>query len=240
MLDKSLWVIGNKKDYNPLLNYSNDLRNYQKGSFIYRQEDKETNLFFILNGRIKVSILNTCGSEKTLAIHEPGSFFGETAFFDKIPCHATACALKDSDILVFNESQFLLLLKEQPGIMHDLFQSLARKIRLLSFQVEYLSFMNIEQRVVAVLLSFFKTSNIICTNGKKFSKKICNSCTQGNILNFQITDQEIADMIGTRRESVTKVISSLRKKDLIYKQNRMICCPSLSNLEDVLLDINTL
>ncbi len=236
MLYKSLWVVEDKDIYKTLLNYSNNIRNYKKGSFIYKQGDEETNLFFLLNGRIKTTLLNIDGMEKTLAIHESGSFFGETAFFDKQPCHANTLALVDSEVLVFNKDQFLLLIKEQPNIMYELFQSLGRKIRLLSFQVEYLSFMKIEQRVAALLLSFFVTSSDTCIKNGSSSKKKCGSCTEGHILKLKVTDQALADMIGTRREAVTKAISSLRTKGLIDKEDRMICCPDLSKLKNTLLE----
>lgn len=237
MLYKSLWVIDDKKVHKTLLEYTDNIHSYPEGSFIYHQEDDRTCLFFLIEGRIKVNLSDANGSEKTLAIHESGSFFGETAFFDQKPSFANALVLKDSKILAFNKKQLSLLFKEHPEIIYHVFESMSRKIRLLSFQVEYLSFMKIEQRLVVLLLTFFESFGKNCSKGDASTKKTCTgkkNCPHGHLLKLNITDQEIADMIGTRREAVTKAITSLKKQNLIYKQNRMICCPDLSKLQDFL------
>lgn len=241
MLYKSLWVIDDKKVHKTLLDYTDNIRNHPEGSYVYLQEDDRTHLFFLIDGRIKVNLSDANGSTKTLAIHEPGSFFGETAFFSQTPCFSNALVLKDSKVLAFTKEQLSLLIKEQPEIVYHLFESMSRKIRLLSFQVEYLSFMKIEKRLVILLLTLFDSFNKDCSKSSSSAKKNCNrkgSCPHGHLLTLAITDQEIADMIGTRREAVTKAITSLKRQNLIYKQKRTICCPDLSKLEDFLSEDN--
>lgn len=241
MLYNSLWVIGDKDINKTLMKYTDNIRTIPAGTFIYQQEDERSHLFFLLDGRIKVNLSNIHGSEKTLAIHEPGSFFGETAFFDEYPSFTNAHAELDSKVLVFSKEQLIKLFQEQPEIVFHLFESMGRKIRLLSFQVEYLTFMKIEQRVVALLLSLFGAFNKDCINLNPESRKNCTfkgECPSGSHLELTITDQEIADMIGVRREAVTKSISNLKKQKLIYKHKRIICCPDIENLNKFLLSDN--
>lgn len=241
MLYNSLWVIGDDDVNKTLMNYTDKTRTIPAGAFVYKQEDERSYLFFLLDGRIKVNLSNIHGSEKTLAIHEPGSFFGETAFFDEYPNFTNAQAEIDSTVLLFTKEQLIKLFHDHPEIVLHLFGSMGRKIRLLSFQVEYLTFMKIEQRVVALLLSLFSTFGKDCTNFSSDSKENCvfkGECPSGSHLELTITDQEIADMIGARREAVTKSIANLKKQKLIYKHKRTICCPDIENLNKFLLSNN--
>ena len=239
MLYKSLWVIDDTDINDLLLSYSNSMKSYAEGSFIYQQDDVQKYLHFLINGRIKVNLIDSGGSEKTLAIHEPGSFFGETAFFDQHPSFTNAQALKDSNVLFFSKEQLIKLFKDYPEIVFQIFESMGRKIRLLSFQVEYMSFLKIEQRVAVLLLSLFESFGRNCSNNNSVPSENCISkynCTDGQHLEITITDQEIADMIGARREAVTKSINKLKKLELICKHKRTICCPDTSRLNDFLSD----
>lgn len=234
MAYKSLWVTENKKFHDILRQYTDSEKSYPKGSFIYNQNEERSYLTFLLKGRVKVSISNQDGSEKTLAIHEPGSFLGETSFFESLPSFCSAKVLEDSVILSFDKEQITRLISEQPEIIFHLFQSMSRKIRLLSFQVDYLSFMTKDQSFVVLLLSLFdafgkpcKTSNTKCKS---------NECIKGAILNLSITDQELGEMIGTRRESVTKIINKLKNEKLILKNKRIICCPNINKLIDFVVE----
>lgn len=233
MFSKSLWVIEDKKVQETLTKYTKDVRHLPQGSFIYRQEDIRRYLYFLKEGRIRVSISNAHGLEKTLAIHEPGSFFGEAAFFDEYPSFASAQALKDCTVLAFAKEQIFQLMQEHPEIISHMFESMSRKIRLLAFQVEYLSFMKIEERLVAILITLFASFGIPCSACNAPAKEICSLkelCPHGQLLQRNITDQELGDMLGVRREAVTKAINNLKKQNLIYKQKRTICCPDLAKL----------
>ncbi|WP_422484720.1 Crp/Fnr family transcriptional regulator [Gudongella sp. DL1XJH-153] len=237
MLYKSLWVIDDTDINELLLKYTDSQHTYTEGSLIYQQDDAQDYLFFLVNGRIKVNLIDSKGTEKTLAIHEPGSFFGETAFFDQYPSFTNAQALKDSVVLFFTKKQLTNLFTDYPEIVFQIFESMGRKIRLLAFQVEYMSFLKIEQRVVALLLSLFESFGKECSINNTSLYDNCTfkgNCIEGHHLEITITDQEIAEMIGTRREAVTKAINNLKKQKLICKQKRTICCPDLNKLNDFL------
>lgn len=240
MLNKSLWVIEDKNIQEKVLKYSKNIRYIYKGNFIYQQEDKRDYLYFLTEGRVKVSIASANGSEKTLAIHEPGSFFGETAFFDEFPSFTYAQALKDSTVVILDKHQFTNMMKDDPDLAFNVFNSMGRKIRLLSYQVEYLSFLKIEERLISLLITLFLTVGKKCSNDNicKENSKFIESCHNGYILDLTITDQEIGDMISARREAITKAINNLKNQGLILKNKRTICCPDLSRLEEILSKID--
>jgi len=241
MFNRSLWVVEDKKVQEKLVKYANNTRVFPEGSFIYQQEDDRKYMYFLTDGRIRVSVASHDGTEKTLAIHEPGSFFGETAFFDRFPSFTCAQALKQSTVLCFGNDEITLLMKEQPDVIYHMFDSLGRKIRLLAFQVEYLSFMNIEERIVALLVTLFESFSSECSISTTSSKSKCNNsgdCPNGRCLKLTITDQEIGEMIGARREAVTKAIANLKKQNLINKQKRMLCSPDIQMLNKFLTRSN--
>lgn len=239
MLNKSLWVIEDKNIQEKVLKYSNNIRHFCKGNFIYHQEDERDYLYFLTEGRVKVSISSSSGSEKTLAIHEPGSFFGETAFFDEFPSFSYAQALKDSTVVILDKDQFTNMMKDDPDLAFNVYNSMARKIRLLTYQVEYLSFLKIEERLVSLLITLFLTVGKKCSSDYICRKsKFTGSCNNGYILNLTITDQEIGDMISARREAITKAINNLKNQGLILKNKRTICCPDLSKLEEIISNID--
>lgn len=241
MLNKSLWVIEDKNIQEKVLKYSKNIRYFRKGNFIYQQEDMRDFLYFLTEGRVRVSVSSASGSEKTLAIHEPGSFFGETAFFDELPSFTYAQALKDSTVVVLSKDQFTNMMKDDPDLAFNVFNSMGRKIRLLSYQVEYLSFLKIEERLISLLITLFLTVGTKCSNENICKEKSCEfkgSCPNGYILDLTITDQEIGDMISARREAITKAINNLKNQGLILKNKRTICCPDLSRLEEILSDID--
>lgn len=235
MSNNSLWVIDNIDIKKLLLNYSISQHIYPEGSFIFHQDEVQEYLHFIIKGRIKVGIIDTKGSEKTLAIHEPGSFFGETAFFDQQHTFTSAQALIESTIIKITKDQFNKIIVDNPEIAFQLFSSMGRKIRLLSFQVEAMTFLKIEQRVASLLLSLLDSFASECTPNN-YNCKVSGKCTDGQHIKITITDQEISEMIGTRREAVTKAISTLKKLSLICKHNRTISCPDTSKLRDFLSD----
>lgn len=236
MLNRSLWVIEDKNIQDKIIKYSKNIRYYCKGNFIFQQEDKRDYLYFLTEGRVRVSISNANGSEKTLAIHEPGSFFGETAFFDELPSFSYAQALKDSTVVLLDKDQFTSMMKDDPDIAFNLYNSMGRKIRLLSYQVEYLSFLKIEERLISLLITLFLTVGSKCSGStcKEKSGKAADACSNGYILDLTITDQEIGDMISARREAITKAINNLKSQGLIFKHKRTICCPDISRLEEIL------
>lgn len=241
MFNKSLWIIEDKSIQGIVMDYSKNIRHYRKGNLIYQQEDKRDFLYFLTEGRVRVSISNSNGSEKTLAINEPASFFGETAFFDEFPSFSRAEALIDSTVIILNREQITNMIKDYPELAFHIFNSMSRKIRLLSFQIEYLSFMKIEERLVYLLTTLFFTFGVKCSNDTVSKERPCkykDACPEGHFLNLTITDQEIGDMISARREAITKALNNLKNQNLICKNKRTICCPNLSLLENILSDMD--
>lgn len=182
---------------------------YSKGSIIVQQAQNADFLYYLLEGRAKVSLLSESGEEKTLAIHEPGSFIGETPFFSGCPYIASTYTLLDSKLIKISRADFERLMQQIPEIALSVLQSMGRKVRLLTFQVEYLSFFDIKTQLAVILLS------LIQDFGYKDDKGYTH-------LSVSITDQELGNLVGVRREAITKVMSKFRQLGILDKKQRSI------------------
>lgn len=199
--------------------YASSRRMLCRKTLIYAQNDPANNLFFLLSGRVRVFLVNLSGELKTLAIHEQGSFFGETSFFDRSNYFASAETALDSSILQFDRTAVQELFRVDPQISTHLLRSLGQKIRLLTFQVESMAFLNLEQRVGAMLISLFESFGNAATEKPHISRENNSHCLH---LIVQITDEELAHLVGTRREAVTKAIVKLKNMGFLHKEKRVI------------------
>lgn len=154
-------------------------------------------------GKVKVSIFRENGSEKILAIQEDNTFFGESAAFDRYPYFATATALEESDIHVFDIDETETLLKDHPEVSMLIITAIIRKLRLLGLQVEDLSFLDAQKRVAHILL--------------KLMHEVGEVTGGGILIKKRITHEDLANITGLSRVTVTNVLNLLDRLKLITK-----------------------
>ncbi len=175
---------------------------------IYFQDEISDNFFYLKRGRIKAYILEEDGTEKILSIHEPGNFFGETSTIDHLPRPCCTSAMIKSEIIVLTSSDLTKLMQLDPEMCLIIIQSLARKVRLLSCQVQDMAFLDAEQRVARLLLKFANDFGTITPDGIKLS--------------ISFTEQDLAGLAGTCRVTVAKILNTFKKEGLIEKGYRNI------------------
>jgi CRP/FNR family transcriptional regulator len=124
----------------------------------------------------------------------------------------------DSSILRFDAMAAAELFASASPIPLHLLRSLGQKIRLLTFQVESMTFLSVKKRVGATLLGLFEN----------FGK----TEEDGFRLDIQITDQELAYLIGTRREAVTKAIVELKNLGFLHKEKRVLYFDDVKALKE--------
>ena len=193
-------------------------QSFAKNSYIYQLGDSGKKFFYLERGRVRIIAANEQGEEKTLSVLEPGNFFGETSFFDQGRRFASAVAVMDSRVRSLNISDFEQILEEESHeAARYMFMSLCRKIRLLSNQVEDLTFWSIEKRLCRFLWKMLADFNM--------------QTEEGLALSLILTDDQIGHHIGARREAVTKVLNKLKHLGIIKKENRRLYFPDLEALK---------
>jgi len=172
---------------------------YEKGQMIYQQGDKPNSMYLLKKGRVRSFILSPNGSEKTIAVFEDGNLFGKSAFFDKQPYFSGAKALSRSEIVVIDKTMMSKIISNNPQFAIDMLADLSKTIRMLSNQIESMSFHQADKRVARFLLDNISNSPYV-------------NCTH----------DEISATIGTSRVTVSKILSRFEKSGFIETNYRMI------------------
>ena len=166
-----------------------------------KREDADA-MFIVLSGRIKIFTDSSGKKRKTFAYLKEGDFFGEMALLEDLPRTASAQAVEASRLLLIRKKDFQRLLVKDPRLALYLLKTLCERLRRANQELEGMLFRNILGRVAKVMLDQAKSS------GEPWKGT-------GLALKDRFTQQELADMVGTTREPLTRALSSLRRAGLI-------------------------
>jgi len=182
-------------------------KNFHKGDTVLMEDDESNQtLFIIAKGEVKVVLTAEDGREAILASLKEGDFFGEMALLDGEPRSATVRAVENSRLLTLRREDFLLSMKKQPDLSLTLLAEMSRRLRKSNRQISSLALMRVYGRVAATLLQLMEERGI--RTRTKEGKSII-------LVKERPTQQFIADMSGTTRETVSRVLNYFQKKGYI-------------------------
>ena len=184
------------------------LRVFTKGQMILLEDDLGQTFFVIGGGSVKITRLSDDGREVILAMLGESDFFGEMSLLDGAGRSANVVALEASEVLTLARNDFLEILQDYPKISISLLEELTQRIRKSDQQIESLSLSDVEQRIGITLIRLAEELGTI----KRGSVKIKN-------LPYQ---QDIANMAGTSRETVSRTFKLLEEKGLVAREGRML------------------
>jgi CRP/FNR family cyclic AMP-dependent transcriptional regulator len=180
------------------------VRNVSKGETIFYQSDNSTDLYIVLEGTVRASLLNQDGEELILATFCKGDFFGEMSLLDGKPRSATMIAVDDSTLGILRREKFLLAVKNDPMIAIDLLSAIVQRMRMANGMIESLAFLDVSQRLVKLLLQIAKTEGHKDKDGFFRIKKL--------------THRELAARTGASREAITKVMKVLAFREMVKEE----------------------
>ena len=189
-----------KEEMNPIVNIANT-RFFPQGTHIFMHGDPLTNVYFIQKGRIKIYRTDLQGKEQLINMLGTNEMFPHQGFFrkDKYPGHAEV--MEDSILIYVPIQLFEELLFTHPEISVKLFRVLGDKIVELQNRLEEKMLHSTYEQIVMLLLRLAK-------DGKKHDDTFTR-------LNLQLTNRELANMIGSSRETVSRTLTQLKKKKLV-------------------------
>jgi CRP/FNR family transcriptional regulator, cyclic AMP receptor protein len=176
-------------------------KSYQKNEVVLLEEEAGTALFVIVNGKVKVSRASNDGREVILTILSDSDFFGEMAILDGLTRSATCTAIDDSELFLIQRNDFLNLLREYPEISIALLQELTSRLRTADMKIKALSLKDAEGKVATVVLQLADDIGKI-KQGKVELEKLP-------------LQQDLANMAGTSRETISRTLHAFAKKGLI-------------------------
>jgi CRP/FNR family cyclic AMP-dependent transcriptional regulator len=180
-------------------------RSYRKNQVIFLEEETGDYMYLVLTGKVKVTKSGSSGKERILAIHQAGDFFGEMSLLDGKTAPATVSAMEDSKIISVSGTDFHRYLMNNQKVLLQIINVLCARLRQV-WQTQSVSASTADARIRMGILQLAKRHGI--------------RDSHGTIIDLKITHQELAEMVGTSRETVTRVLAKLREQGIIEVDHR--------------------
>ncbi len=186
---------------------ASELQTAERGDVIVREDDVATRGFYlILSGSAKVILTAPDGREAVLALLEEGDFFGEMSLLDGDPRSATVRSTTETRLMLLRRQSFLDLLQKHPEIAIGLLTILSSRLRHANRKISALALSPVHARVTGAILQIAEFQ------GFRVKGHI--------VIHDRPTQQEIAEMANTTRETVSRVLGQMQKDGLISMDGR--------------------
>lgn len=176
-------------------------RRFAAGSVIYREEDHGECIHYLLEGLVKISMAAPDGTDKILAIHQPGTLFGESAVLDHGCYFATATVIEDALVCLIPSDKLVNLIRQHPEVSFQMMSNLVQRIRLLAMQVGFLTFLSVPQRL----------ARMICGLAESFGTPV----DDGVLITVRLRHRELAELVSASRVTVTNTLNEFKRLGLI-------------------------
>lgn len=196
----SLFKELSEDELQPIVDIS-QIRIYKAKSFVFMQGDTLDRVFFIHSGKIKIQKTDVTGKEQIVSVLQAGDMFPHAGFFRKGTFPAHAEILESAQLIVTPIAEFEKILIQYPELCIKLFKVLGEKIVDLQDRLEEQILHNTYEKIIKLLLRLCRS------NGMQVNEKYK--------LTTQFTNRELANMIGTSRETVSRTITQLKRKKII-------------------------
>ena len=183
-------------------------RTFSKDNVIILAEEEGDTLFIIKKGQVKVSIVSEEGREVILSLLGESSVFGELSLLDGKPRSANVVATEETDLLMLRRADFVQLIYKTPQIATALLAELATRLRKTDRQIEGLALLDVTSRISETLLQLATEQG--------------TETVDGVVIESRPTHQELANMSGTTRETVSRVLKRLEGQGYIRCSGRKI------------------
>lgn len=186
------------------------VKKFTKGYLIVNQDDPGDTLYIVISGHVKVSLLNEDGKEIVLSLMKEGDFFGELSLLDDEPRSASIIAIEDAVLFLVTRRQFYQLIASHPVILRKVIKEICTRLRRADEKIKSLAFFDVYERTIRVLQQLARDHGIKTKNGIE-------------VLHAP-THQELSTMVGTSRETITRIIKVLKKDRslVLYKGRKVV------------------
>lgn len=171
---------------------------------IFSEGDEALGFYAVISGRIKIFKLSPQGKEQILHIYEAGNIFGEVPMFAGGTFPASAETMEKSRVFFFSRQSFLKMIRREPILAMNMLAELSRRLRHLSRLIEELSLKEVPGRLAAYLMLLSEKSGNLET------------------LNLDITKTQLAGILGTIPETLSRILSRMINQGIIEVNGRTI------------------
>jgi CRP-like cAMP-binding protein len=185
-----------------------EMKEIRRRQVIYLPGDPGSAVFLVNGGRVKVSKVTRDGKELTLAYRGPGEIFGETCLIDGGPREEMAEAMENALVTEIQRPEFERLLQTQPMLGYRMTKVLAQRRREVESKIENLVFKDVNSKLAELLLRLASEYGV--------------DDSRGTLVALKITHQEMANLIGSTRETVSLTLAQFKRKGLIQTEGRKV------------------
>lgn len=181
-------------------------RKYKKGEILCHEGDIGNSMYIIKSGKVKILKTSEEGKEKILTIFSEGDFLGEMSLVDEEARSATVEAMEDTETYIIYKKDFIEMLNGSFVIVMKLLSTLSRRIRTLNNKIEILTFRDVHARFADVIMELKEKYGIV---------------KKGKILiDLSLTHKDLASMLGVTRETMTRIISKMKKQNILTIEDK--------------------
>ncbi len=192
-------------------------KKYRKGTIIFMEGDPGEAIFFIKSGKVKISKTSSDGRELILNIYGDGDVFAEVTIFNDVQYPATAEVIEDAVIGMIMNKELEELVKRNADLALQIIKILNKRL--------YMSQMKLKQ--MALSDTYVRTAQMIIKLAQEHGIE-----KNGVIeLKLELSRQELANMIGTARETVSRALSQFKKEGSIDISGKKIIVKNMEKLE---------
>ncbi|MBW1898624.1 MAG: Crp/Fnr family transcriptional regulator [Deltaproteobacteria bacterium] len=190
-------------------------KQYNKGATIFSEGDAGNGFYIVATGRIKIYKVSADGKEHILHIFGPREPFGEVPVFTGQPFPANAESIAKSNLLFFPRTAFVNLISDNPSLSLNMLAVLSKRLRQFTVQIENLSLKEVPARLASYLLY------------------MGNEQGQEGVVTLTISKGQLASLLGTIPETLSRIFSRMAEKNLIRVDGRDIRLIDLDGLEEL-------
>ncbi len=192
-------------------------RNYKKNMIVFMEGEPGDAFYYIKSGKVKIFRTYEDGKEHTVHILGEGDVFGEVTLFSDSSYPASASIYEDAVIGMIKNADMEKLVTENAELSLKLIKILARKLFFAQQKIRDLAFNDVFARTAAQMLK------LAGDYGKQVEK--------GLLIDIELSRQEMADMVGTTRETISRAISRFKKEKSIAEEKDRIIIVNVQKLK---------
>ncbi len=188
-----------------------------KGEILFHEGDSDDRLYVVVSGKVKLGRSGSAGRENLLAVLGPGQMFGELSLFDPGPRSTTATAVTSCEIRTLEHEELMGWLAGRPEVAQGLLGQLAARLRRANDVVADLVFSDVPGRVAKQLL--------------ELAKRFGDRREDGVHVHHDLTQEELAQLVGASRETVNKALADFAARGWIRLEPRSVTILDVDRVE---------
>ncbi len=193
-------------------------KSFRRGTMIFHKDQAGDALYIIASGKVNIILPDEAGNELVIDKWGPGDVFGEMALLDGQPRSASAQTSEDAVTYTLSREEFQRYLSSSPGLASALIELLSTRLRHVMRYAESLAFLDVHGRIALTLRDLAKQYGVTTPDGTE--------------IDLELTQAELARMVGATRERVNRALASFRAQGILDLRGKKIVIRDSKRLSD--------